>query len=413
METQKFNHSNLNTNLNTNLKTNSILDSSLVLDLNVNKIDNILIPNHLLNFDKIYINPKSKDSDVAQRFLKIFDKDKIIFTENPDNKNLSPTGTLSPKEFDLSKKNIFITPYQGQFFKRCPGNHQKMACCNYFVLNLGLQCNMNCSYCYLQSFINTKTMTIYSNIDDALIELKTMTEEFKGLTFRVGTGEVIDSLSLDPLTLYSHKLIDFFKDKPHLTLEFKTKSNLVDQFINQEHSNNVIVSWSVNPQHIIEKEEHLTASLNQRLEAAKKCLSKGFKIAFHIDPMIWHPNWKSNYKELIDRITNKFNPIDLPYISLGALRFQKEQRWMMKERFGLNSYVNTAELFEGKDKKLRYDQDLRNEMFKFIFDEFKTRNSKWNVFLCMETPETWLSAFDSLPKTVDGLETLFEPRKSF
>ncbi len=370
------------------------------------------IPEHLLDFEKIYIDPKSKDSDVAKRFIQIFPNEKIVFTEDPNIESSNSTGILSPKEFDKSKKNIFITPFQGQFFKRCPGTHQKMACCNYFVLNLGLQCNMNCSYCYLQSFINTKTMTIYSNIDDALAELKTMTDEFKGLTFRVGTGEVIDSLSLDPLTLYSHTLINFFKDKPHLTLEFKTKSNLVDQFVDLDHANNVIVSWSINPQHIIEKEEHLTSSLYERLNAAEKCKSKGYKIAFHIDPMIWHPEWKTNYKRLVDDITSRFDPEDLPYISLGALRFQKEQRWMMKERFGLNSYVNQAELFEGKDKKLRYDQDLRNEMFKFIFDEFKTKNSKWNVFLCMETPETWLSAFDSLPKTIDGLETLFEPRKS-
>lgn len=377
------------------------------IDLSCSKV-----PDSLLNFEHIFIDPKSAQSEVALRFQNLFPKEKITWTANPNLAKSEKTGSLSPKEFNQSKKNIFITEFQGQFFKRCPGTHQKMACCNYFVLNLGLQCNMNCSYCYLQSFINTPIMTIYSNIDQALNELDQITQEFQGLTFRVGTGEVIDSLSLDPLTLYSHKLIRFFKNKSHLTLEFKTKSDLVDQFIDLEHSKNVIVSWSINPQHIIDAEEHLTASLESRLLAAEKCLSKEFKIAFHIDPIIWHPNWKSNYKLLIDQVTTRFKPDDLPYISLGALRFQKEQRWMMKERFELNSYVNQAELFEGKDKKLRYDQELRNEMFKFVIDEFKSKDQKWNVFLCMESPETWLSTFESLPKNVSGIKEIFESRKS-
>lgn len=373
----------------------------------------ISLPFDISEFETIFIHHNSVNSKVAQRFFKIFPQEKLhIVTEEPFS-NRPYSGLLSPFEFDRSKRNIYITDYKGQFFKRCPGTHQKMACCNYFVLNLGLQCNMNCSYCYLQSFINTPVMTVYSNIDQALEELDQMTSEFKGLSFRVGTGEVIDSLSLDPLTLYSHDLIDFFKSRPHLTLEFKTKSDFVDQFLEKEHAKNVIVSWSVNPQLIIESEEHKTASLEKRLLAAKKCLEKNFKISFHIDPLIWHPQWQDSYADLVDKITTLFTPEDIPYMSLGALRFQPEQRWIMKERFPLNSFVNQAEVFEGTDKKLRYDQNLRNQMFSFIIERFKKHNSKWNVFLCMESPETWLSTYENTPKKVAGLEDLFETRKSF
>lgn len=365
-----------------------------------------------MNFERIYIDKASQNSKVAQRFKTLFPKEMIEYVDEPPLSRNKQTGFLSSKEFDRSKKNIYITEFKGQFFKRCPGTHQKMACCNYFVLNLGLQCNMNCSYCYLQSFINSPVMTIYSNIDQALLELDQMTSEFKGLSFRVGTGEVIDSLSLDPLTLYSRELIAFFKSRPHLTLEFKTKSDFVDQFLDCDHAGNVIVSWSINPDVIIKSEEHLTASLSDRLHAARKCLDKKFKVSFHIDPIIWHPNWKESYADLVDHITSQFSPEQVPYVSLGALRFQTEQRWMMKERFNLDSYVNQAEMFEGPDKKLRYDQNLRNEMFQFILDCFKTNSNQWNVFLCMETPETWLSTYESMPKKVPGLEDLFEARKS-
>lgn len=368
------------------------------------------IPHKLLAFEHIYIHTECKDSEVTQRFLQLYPKEKVSFvTQTPLAENSNP-GSLSQSEFDKSKKNIYICNFKGEFFKKCPGANQRMACCNYFVLNLGLQCNMNCSYCYLQSFINTPVMTVYANIDQALQELDEMTQGFNGMSVRIGTGEVIDSLSLDPLTLYSQKLISFFKDRKNLLLEFKTKSDYVEQFLNTEHGGNVIVSWSINPQNIIASEEHGTASLKQRLAAAQKCLDKGYRLSFHIDPVIWHEDWSINYAELVDTICETFSPKDIPYLSLGALRFQPEQRFIMKERFAMQSLVNTAEMFEGRDGKWRYDQDLRNQMFKFIIDRFKNHDPKWNVFLCMESPETWLATYQATPRKVEGLEDLFSPR---
>ena len=70
----------------------------------------------------------------------------------------------------------------------------------------------------------------------------------------------------------------------------------------------VIVSWSLNPQHIVETEEHDTASLYERLKAAQKCYEKKFLISFHIDPVIWHPQWKMNYTHLVNTITDFFEP---------------------------------------------------------------------------------------------------------
>ena len=69
--------------------------------------------------------------------------------------------------------------------------------------------------------------------------------------------------------------------------------------------------------------------------------------------MIWHPDWKESYGYLVDQITKRFNPNDIPYLSVGALRFQPEQKNIMRERFGMESLVNQAETFKGRDGKLR------------------------------------------------------------
>lgn len=363
----------------------------------------------IAGFEKVFIDRASLGSPLSERIFQIFPSNKVeVVDQEPFAETKAP---LSAREFDRSKKNLFITPYRGQFFKRCPGATQKRAltCCNYHILNLGSQCNMNCSYCYLQSYLNSPVMKMYSNIDQALQELREMAQEHGNLPFRVGTGEVIDSLSLDELTLFSRQLIEFFREFPKWKLEFKTKSDKVDQFLDLEHAGNVIVSWSINPPHVINSEEHGTARFEERLKAARKCADKGYLVAFHIDPMIYHEGWQDNYSFLAEEIHQRFRPEEVHIISAGALRFQPEQRHMMKERFGLKSLVTQAEMHASDGGKLRYDSHLRGEMFHFLIKKFKSLDPKWNLFLCMETPETWISSTEKMPMQIPELREIFKP----
>ena len=363
--------------------------------------------------EQVFIERQAKHTLIARRACEFFSRDRITWVEvEPLSER---KGELSAQHFDDSKKLLFITEFKGRFFKRCPGARPGLTCCNYFVLNLGSQCNMNCSYCYLQSFINSPVMKIYANIESALEELSTLGAELKDQPLRVGTGETTDSLSFDSLTLYSRRLIEFFRNYPQWRLEFKTKSSQVDQFLDVEHAGNVIVSFSINPQTIIEHEEYGTASLVNRLMAAKKARDKKFQVAFHIDPIIWHPAWQDSYRSLVQQVCAIFQPQDVNVISVGALRFQPEQRHMMRERFGATSarerdnlsWVVGAEMFKSSDGKLRYDQRLREKMLKFVVDEFRKDSREWPVFLCMEAPEVWLNSMDSLPKSADHIAPLF------
>lgn len=368
-----------------------------------------MVSNELIShFEKIFIDERSRNSDVAQRILNIFPLEKIEYVAQAP---LASKGALTAEQFDRSKRLLYIKPFDGHFFKRCPGASQKkvLTCCNYYVLNLGQQCNMNCSYCYLQSYLNTPTMQIYSNIDQALAELEAMASEHASLPYRVGTGEVIDSLSLDEITLFSRKLIEFFRLYPKWTLEFKTKSDKVDQFLDCPHAGNVVVSWSINSPQVIANEEHGTASFDERLQAARKCADRGFQVAFHIDPLIYYPEWKTGYQELIDQIHARFRPSEVHVISVGALRFQPEQRHMMRERFGMRSWVTAAEMFQSQGGKLRYDQKMRQEMFDFVIQGLKAKDPAWRIFLCMETPESWISAYEKTPLMVPELKDIFRP----
>jgi spore photoproduct lyase len=367
--------------------------------------DGINVKTLVDKFDRLFIDEKSKNSKLVERLLATFPANKVEWvTKKPF--PLS-RGDLSAAEFDRSKKNLFITEFAGHFFKRCPGSKPGLLCCNYFVLNWGQQCDMNCSYCYLQSFINNPVMTLYSNLDKAFAELREIARSMGKQKLRVGTGETVDSLSLDPLTHFARDIIVLFREFPHWTVEFKTKSSFVDQFLDVEHGGNAIVSWSLNPQPVITAEEHGTASLEERLAAAERCLKKDFPVGFHLDPVIYHAEWEKNYDTLVDEICRRFSPKQIPFMSIGALRFQPEQRHLMRERFGMKSFVTSAEMFPSADGKLRYPVALRTQMFERIRQRFLNHDPAWKIFLCMETPETWAARS---PFKEEELHDLFDPK---
>jgi spore photoproduct lyase len=359
----------------------------------------------LPEFEEVFIHEAVWESDISKRVREIFPANILKVKERPYQ---DKEGALSGSDFSKSKRRLYLSKHEGHFFRKCPGT-QGAACCNYFVLNLGVQCNMNCSYCYLQSYINSPVSQIYTNIEDAFRELDEITLKYPKSPFRVGTGETIDSLTNDDLTLYSIQLVEWFSRHPNLTCEFKTKSSNIKNFINLPHGGNVVVSFSINPEVIVSSEEHGTATLAKRLWAAKEAVNRGFPVAFHIDPMIYVEGWQNFYTELVEQVTEIFKPKDVKWISVGALRYPPSMKHMLRERFESPSKILTGELFLSQDGKLRYDQALRTQMFNHVISEFHKRDRKYPVFLCMEAPESWIGTFEHTPRNVPSISELFRP----
>ena len=138
--------------------------------------------------------------------------------------------------------------------------------------------------------------------------------------FRIGTGEHSDSLALDKTLGINQHIIKFFAALPNALLELKTKSNQIEHLLELPHGGKTVISWSVNPQVIITKEELKTATLDERLNAARMASDAGYKVAFHFDPMIDYPDWEKGYQGLVEQIFDNISPDRIAWVSLGTLR---------------------------------------------------------------------------------------------
>src|SRR5215510_3585806 len=112
----------------------------------------------------------------------------------------SGNGEAVKDRFGAAKKKLYLAKHKGDFFKKCPGSEGQV-CCNYFVINFASNCPMDCSYCYLQEYLaDNSELKVFSNVGDLIDEADRVLSRHRGMFFRVGTGEITDSLALEPYT---------------------------------------------------------------------------------------------------------------------------------------------------------------------------------------------------------------------
>lgn len=309
--------------------------------------------------------------------------------------------------FGAGKRHLLLSRFKGSFLKKCPGISKGMVCCNYLVVNLIKNCVYDCSYCFLQDFLdNNPVLCAFVNVENLFDELEATFSAQPTSHFRVGTGELTDSLALDDVLPYAQRLAPFFARHANATLELKTKSDNVANLLRCEGAANVIVSWSINPPEVIAREEKGTPSLERRLDAAQRCKNHGFRIGFHLDPVILYPGWEEGYARLIDSLFERVNPDDIESISLGGFRYRPHLKQVIRERH-TDSLLFTQEHVVCEDGKFRYLRPLRNHAFDTLRRLIKQRSERLGVFLCMETKEIWEGVTGALPRKDETLEPFF------
>jgi len=321
------------------------------------------------------------------------------------------TEQMKSSQYDVfgeGKKRLALCRFKGSFLKKCPGISPGMVCCNYYIVNLSKNCIYDCSYCFLQDFLGNNPMQVaYVNVEDLLGELEEVFTQYPDRNFRVGTGELTDSLALDTIVPYTATLLPFFNRQSNAVLELKTKSDQIANLLNHPDPTNIIVSWSLNPQTIIDQEEKGTPGLAQRLESARACLDKGYRIGFHFDPIILIPGWEEAYRELVYILCDTL-PIDkVAWVSLGSFRYRPSLKSIIKNRHP-ETRLFTSEHLPSKDGKFRYLRPLRNQAYETIRGYLMSRSQELNIYLCMETQEIWEGVTGKTPRSDKKLDQFFD-----
>lgn len=345
---------------------------------------------------EIYLDQSVKDLDKTQEILSRYPHLPVhVITERSQIKY--------PQNHTRAKQQLYLARHQGQSIKACQGMGDYV-CCQYYTIALVSDCHLECTYCILQDYLkNNPVITFFVNTSDIFAEIQNKISKHPQKIFRIGTGELSDSLALDHIHGFSKDCVDFANTNRNVLLELKTKTANIGKLLSYKHGGNVIVSWSVNPQDYIETEEHKCDSLNARLDAARQCADAGYPVAFHFDPLLHYPDWEKEYEGVVDAIAGRFKSKEIAWISLGTLRFTKELKKISQERFP-KSRLMTGELFPSADGKVRSFRPLREQIYRHMSDLVRRKLAKVPYYLCMETPTVWKNVFKEIPTNNSELE---------
>jgi spore photoproduct lyase len=355
------------------------------------------------NFDSIK-TVLHKEADlkynIAEKIIKAAkekNKEIIIFRDEDDlSKKLA---TL--KKIYKPKEVLILKEFMGRKFQKCPGS-PKVICCNYYLLNTCFNCLFNCTYCFLNSYINSFGIVQFVNLDDLGDIIKTFCHK-EDRILRVGTGEFTDSLMFDEVTGIAENLIESTSDVKKLFLEFKTKSSAIDHLKDIKAKGNAVLAWSLNTQRNIDFYEEGTSNINERIEACAKAQGFGYYTALHFDPIIKYNNFMDEYFKVIEMMAERLNPSKIVWISLGCFRYSPGFKDIIKTTFS-DEKLTLEEMFQGIDGKYRYITPERAQIYKKIKEKIQFHFPDVFIYLCMEDSDMWHRVFGKDYNTSNDLE---------
>ncbi len=266
-----------------------------------------------------------------------------------------------------------------------PKRSTDVVCPHFLELKWANGCYFSCAWCYLQgTYRFHPEWKKKPNIKDyakTRLHLETLLHskaEFEILN----AGELSDSLITEHTDeAFSSLLGEIFStnNTQHRVL-FLTKSNRVDNILDQNLQKHLIMSFTMNADKVARAWERGAPSVDKRVKAAEKVFKAGYTTRIRIDPMVPIRNWERHYANLVDDIFADLTP---ERTTIGSLR-------------GLQSTINQARdkswvpyMTEKSNWGKKIALEVRHRMYSTILEYLRDEYDYERVALCKETKEMW------------------------
>ncbi len=342
--------------------------------------------------EKIFIEKKVVNSSVTQQILNKLPDVTVEYID--DYRNIRIEGNTTDDVFKKSKECLVIARKKGGLVKEFRCRDGIIGNTEYFISH-GNNCNLDCEYCFLQSYFDNAVPTVFINHDEILTAIKDVLLAAGDKKTVFHAGELCDALAFDDLTGLSRKLIPLFSEYPNARLELRTKTTTIENLLTIPGTNNIVISWTFSPQLIVDAYEHKTPSLEKRVRAAEEVQRAGYNVGICLDPIILCEGWFNNYKSMLEMLFDRLDIAKIKFVSLGGFRYLPSLTRVIRDR---NPKTNLllGEFVPCVDGKYRYFRPIRAEVYREIGKAIREITRDVKMSLCMETPEVWNGVKDTL-----------------
>lgn len=317
----------------------------LMLILNKKAMGMIIVP-----FDpkRVFFEEESLDYEIGKKLYDLFKHSDVEVSILKTHNRVTGIPGNTPQQSYFEGKNTMVVGIRKTLnFESCkPSAH--------YQLPLVTGCTGKCEYCYLNTQLGKKPyIRVYVNFDEILEKAQKYIDERKpDITFFEASA-TSDPIPVEPYTGSLAKTINFFGKSEHGRLRFVTKFTDVDSILPAEHNGRTTVRFSLNAQNIIQKYEHGTPGMDERIEASYKIIDAGYHLGFIIAPVFLYENWKDDYRDMLVKLSSRLNKYTDKEIHFEIISHRYTPR---AKKTILEIFPNTSLPMEEEGRKFKFGQ---------------------------------------------------------
>jgi hypothetical protein len=254
-----------------------------------------------------------------------------------------------------------------------------------YQLHTIVGCPFRCSYCGLGRLHN-----ILLNVEEFVGRLDGLIEPVQGQTL-YQYDNWTDTVCFEPEYGGSRAMVEYFAQKPGCYLElYVGKSDNVDFLLDLEHRGKTVCCWSVAGETQTTHFERGAASLEARLEAARKCQQAGYAVRFRLSPIVPVRNWREENRDLIRRVFEVTEPDLVTFETLRYLDYNAVCESLDPDLLD-PEMLDAMRAIQGQPVAFGCEipDDFRLGVYRFIIDELEAAGPNTPYALCREQRSTW------------------------
>lgn len=279
---------------------------------------------------RAFFEPEALEYPLGQKIYKILKELGVPIQKTPSHNRVTgiPGKTAQEKYYE-GKNTMVVGVRRSKTFQTCkPSAH--------FQLPLTTSCPGKCEYCYLNTTLGKKPyLRVYVNIEEILEKTQEyINERAPEITVFEGAA-TSDPLPTEPYTGNLAKTIEFFSQQKYGRFRFVTKFTNVQSLLSLEHNKQTRFRFSLNSDYVINKFEHSTPSLKERIIAAGKVSQADYPLGFIIGPIIMYDGFEEEYRKLFLELRDTLSPQAFPDLAFELIthRFTTKAKNQILEVF--------------------------------------------------------------------------------
>ncbi len=326
--------------------------------------------------DIVYVEHDVRDHPRTLSILKRLKNANVVEIER-----YSEVFNPKAQNFRLQKNNpaLIIAKKHKGFVLPTPDGYSIGSQHNYYFSHM-LNCLYDCRYCFLQGMYQSANYLLFVNYEDFFDEIKQLAQRTPNEAVWFFSGYDCDSLAYEPVSHFTEYALKALENIDNAYLELRTKSTQIRQLLNSTPNPRVIPAFSFTEAHSHEQLENGVPSISKRIASMKKLEQHGWQLGLRFDPLVYHPNYQQNFKQLLADIFSQLDASKIHSVSLGVFRLPKQTFKKMHDLYPQEKLFNQS--FDIKNNMVSYNQSRETDMINFCTQEILNYITEKQFFPC-------------------------------